>query len=205
MPKVIQMSHMILRRLSVQECEQFLLIFFAINTFLSPNHIMSKNLYNATAFPQLGLPLRVMWIDSPSKLKRCISKTFFRVKLYLGSTVHIKLRLKRKKLFENTHANAFIFLVYVSSLCACLRVHPIKCLLVVIATLFSLQLRSWGFRERSMIFTSKSGHIFNWLLKRNDFRNNWTRNIVILIYSAFHSNPFLQVSKTIIMSSFTDC
>lgn len=44
MPKVIQMSHMILRRLSVQECEQFLLIFFAINTFLSPNHIMSKNL-----------------------------------------------------------------------------------------------------------------------------------------------------------------
>lgn len=60
MPKVIQMSHMILRRLSVQECEQFLLIFFAINTFLSPNHIMSKNLYNATAFPQLELPLRVM-------------------------------------------------------------------------------------------------------------------------------------------------
>ena len=55
MPKVIQMSHMILRRLSVQECEQFLLIFFAINTFLSPNHIMSKNLYNATAFPQLGV------------------------------------------------------------------------------------------------------------------------------------------------------
>lgn len=139
------------------------------------------------------------------KTEKVHFENFLQSETLFGVNRSYKTPTEKKKSFSRILTLMLSFFLYVSSLCACLRVHPIKCLLVVIATLFSLQLRSWGFRERSMIFTSKSGHIFNWLLKRNDFRNNWTRNIVILIYSAFHSNPFLQVSKTVIMSSFTDC
>ena len=109
MPKVIQMSHMILRRLSVQECEKFLLIFFVINTFLSPNHIMSKNLYNVTAFPQLGLPRRVMWIDCPSKLKRCISKTFFVSETLFGVNRSYKTPTEKKKAFREYSRWCFHF------------------------------------------------------------------------------------------------